>query len=119
MRKTGHDNILTWLGLRMKRVSRTLANSVSYSPLENEQILEEQENKFATVRTGGNDLELVDDAALYANEKRLRDYLNDETVPFEVREKKADEYKILVTEIASREKTGRKNGRESDKGQPM
>ena len=51
-KKTGHDNVSTWLGVRLKRDLRTHANLSSCSPLETDSMLEEHETKFATVRNG-------------------------------------------------------------------
>ncbi|MBA7539789.1 hypothetical protein ES705_32074 [subsurface metagenome] len=107
-KKVGHDKISVWFGLRLKRTEnvtlRTRADSSPCSPLELELVGGEQENKSATVRKPGNDLELVDSEALLANELKLRNYLDDETIPLEIREKRAGEYQALVEEIARREK---------------
>jgi hypothetical protein len=49
---------------------------------------------------------LVDSATLRANADRLATYLNDETVPFELREKRQGEYNALVEEISRLEMRG-------------
>jgi len=70
--------------------------------LENELNSHEQEKGLALTRNGGNGLELVDTETLLANEANLRDYLNDETVPFEQRNKRSREYDALIAEISRR-----------------
>lgn len=102
-RKTGHGKVSMWYGLRLKRDLRTYADLSTGSPLRNERVPEEQERESAQVRTSENDLEFVDDAALWANELKLRNYLNDETIPFEEREKRSIEYQAIVVEISRRE----------------
>jgi phage/plasmid-associated DNA primase len=103
-KSSGHDNVATWYGIRVKRGLRVLASPPTSPPLENELNSNEQENKLATTRNGENGFEMVDTETLLANEAKLRSYLDDDTVPFEERNKRTGEYKALVAEISRREK---------------
>ena len=100
-KRTGHENVWTWFGLRLKRELRLGATQSTNSPLELELVGGEQVKKVAESR---KDLQFVDTEALKANAEKLAKYLNDDTIPLEMRNKRSGEYTVLVDEIAAREK---------------
>ncbi|MBA7540851.1 hypothetical protein ES705_33154 [subsurface metagenome] len=100
-KRIGHENVWTWYGLRLKRDLRLNATRSTGSPLELDLVAEEQVNKVATSR---KDFQLVDTPTLRANAEKLTEYLNDETIPLKIREKREGEYMVLVEEIQNREK---------------
>ena len=108
-KKTGHENVTTWFGLRLKRAKNRKCEPMRTQslipPTRDDSILEEQESKFARVRKEENDYALVDSGTLRANVETLKRYLDDETIPIRDREKRQPEYTAILEEIARREKT--------------
>ncbi len=56
-KKTGHENVTTWFGLRLKADLRTSANSPPICTLGNQQSPEEQGSRFAQVRSDSEERE--------------------------------------------------------------
>jgi putative DNA primase/helicase len=106
-KRAGHENRHTWFGLRLKRTSdsdlRLNANQFTISPLENESMQEEHRETGRMKSQTENDLEFIDTAALWADELKLRNYLNDGTISIEERKKRQPEYATIVEEISRRE----------------
>ncbi len=103
-KKTGHENVTKWFGLRLKNHKCEPVRTDSLVPPNGKtEFTGNIENKFAPVRKSENDLVLVDSETLRANELKLRNYLDNETIPLEEREKRQPEYDVLIGEIARRE----------------
>lgn len=61
------------------------------------EIIENQEENAEHVA-----LELIDSEALWVKELKVRNYLDDKTIPFEEREKLVGEYNLIIEEIERR-----------------
>lgn len=96
--RDGHDNVTKWLGVRLRRH----ATSTSSSPLGNPSMPDKQESDVAT-RRNGDEWATVDTETLETEARRLADYLDDETIPVELRGKKQPAYEAVLAELAWRE----------------